>query len=168
MLIKFWIEVVTVSSWTLDSEFKTYWLIQPRDEAESGKILSFKDLSIHILSSSSSTVTDRNLLHPPRLHIPWEQGLSLIYHQTAPWMSVSQSAWDTWCHANKQLQNHDASNTRVHFSLTLDVNHESASALLHHSGILSEAPSFWDQPQLREAGSMTEGREPLAEPQNRI
>lgn len=58
--------------------------------------------------------------------------------------------------------------TQGFISQLLDVNRELASALLHHSGILSEVPSFWDQPQLRQAGSMTEGREPLAELQSRI
>ena len=56
---------------------------------QSGKILSFKALSIHVLSSSSTTVTDGNLLHPPRLHIPWEQGLSSLSSASASDVSTT-------------------------------------------------------------------------------
>ena len=167
MLIKFWIEVVTVSSWTLDSEFKTYWLIQPRDEAvrkDPQLQRPFHSRSLLFLNYSNwwKFTAPAKTAHSLRTRLK-------SYLSSNSTLNVSiTAAWDTWCYANKQLQNHGASNTRFHFSVTLDVNRELASALLHHSGILSEVPSFWDQPQLRQAGSMTEGREPLAELQSRI
>lgn len=111
-------EVVTVSSWTIDPGFKTYWLVQPTGEIKVIEDPKFKHIFIHIPSYSPTTSSWRKFNASTKTASSLRTRPRSYFSSCNTCNVVSLTLWALLGSGNKWLQNHGAYNTSIYFSLT--------------------------------------------------